>query len=391
MAENDEYTRCGGNSPDSVNRRNLLRTAGAVGLGSVINTGVAASNRDDRETSDTYTNPIYEPIFADPSIVRAPNRRYYAYGTQDASPAWDCDDAAMPILRSDDLVDWEYAGDVFEEWPDWKDDGFLWAPDISRYKGRYHVYYSYSEWGDENPGIGVATATDPEGPFEDHGKLFSSEEIGVENSIDPQLFVEDGTPYLVWGSWGGIHAVELTEDGLDWKDGTKFQVAGTAYEAPYVVERNGYYFLFVSTGSCCFGHDSTYEIEVGRSDSFFGPYRNENGVDLREINEWNAGDPVLTGNERFAGPGHNSIIVDDAGTDWILYHAYDRDEPAFECGGAPRRSMMLDELRWDDGYPSVEKGTPTASSETPTVRGPADAPGRGPPTGDELPGRGSPK
>lgn len=181
MTEHDEYGRCNGENPGSVNRRNLLRTAGAVGLGSVISTGAAASDRNGDETADTYTNPVYEPIFADPSIVRAPDRTYYAYGTQDASPAWDCDDAAMPILRSDDLVDWEYVGDVFEEWPDWKDDGFLWAPDIARYKGRYYVYYSYSEWGDENPGIGVATATDPEGPFEDHGKLFSSEEIGVEN------------------------------------------------------------------------------------------------------------------------------------------------------------------------------------------------------------------
>lgn len=379
------------NKLSELNRRNLLTTTGAIGFSALASTTVSGdrrSNRGSSESDDTYMNPVYEPIFADPSIIRAPDRTFYAYGTQDASPAWNCDDAAIPILRSDDLIDWEYIGDVFEEWPNWKDEGFLWSPDIARHRGRYHVYYSFSEWGDENPGIGVATADSPDGPFEDHGKLFLSDEIGVSNSIDPQFFVERGTPYLIWGSWHGIHGVELSKNGLDWKEGTKFLLAGNAYEAPYVFERNGYYYLFVSTGSCCDGHDSSYEVEVGRSESFFGPYYNENGVDLREINQWNTGDAILTENERFSGPGHNSVVVDDAGTEWILYHAYVRDAPEFECGVAPRRSMMIDELTWSNGYPRVENNTPSLSHDAPIIKGRGNGPGRGSPSDDEIPGRG---
>ena len=43
-----------------------------------------------------------------------------------------------------------------------------------------------SVWGGEQTcGIGVATANSPQGPFTDHGKMFRSNEIGVQNSIDP--------------------------------------------------------------------------------------------------------------------------------------------------------------------------------------------------------------
>jgi len=46
-------------------------------------------------------------------------------------------------------------------------------------------------WGGElTCGIGVAVSKEPEGPFRDRGKLFTSSEIGVQNSIDP-FFIED--------------------------------------------------------------------------------------------------------------------------------------------------------------------------------------------------------
>ncbi len=50
------------------------------------------------------------------------------------------------------------------------------------------LYYSMSVWGGElTCGIGCATADKPEGPFTDHGKMFRSNEINVQNSIDPLL------------------------------------------------------------------------------------------------------------------------------------------------------------------------------------------------------------
>ncbi|HCF80558.1 MAG TPA: arabinan endo-1,5-alpha-L-arabinosidase, partial [Porphyromonadaceae bacterium] len=56
---------------------------------------------------------------------------------------------------------------------------------------------SMSVWGGEwTCGIGVATSDKPEGPFTDHGKLFRSNEIDVQNSIDPFYIEENAKKYL---------------------------------------------------------------------------------------------------------------------------------------------------------------------------------------------------
>ena len=46
-------------------------------------------------------------------------------------------------------------------------------------------------------GIGCAVADSPAGPFTNQGKLFRSNEIGVQNSIDPFYIEENGEKYLL--------------------------------------------------------------------------------------------------------------------------------------------------------------------------------------------------
>ena len=56
------------------------------------------------------------------------------------------------------------------------------------------------------------------------------------------------------------------------------------------------------------------------------------------------------------GPGHNSIIIpDDAGTDWMIYHSYVKENGA--VGG---RLGMLDRVVWSaDGWPTIRKCVPS--------------------------------
>ena len=64
----------------------------------------------------------------------------------------------------------------------------------------YVMYYALSEWGEHwKNGVGVAIADQPEGPYTDKGKLFTSEEIKVGNSIDPHYFEEDGSENIFLG------------------------------------------------------------------------------------------------------------------------------------------------------------------------------------------------
>ncbi|HEX7004631.1 MAG TPA: family 43 glycosylhydrolase [Trueperaceae bacterium] len=320
----------------------------------MIATLLTAGGSFARSPGATYINPVVLPTAADPTVLRAHDGLFYLIATQDS---WDGRvEHFLPIFRSPNLVDWEFVGDVFTLPPAWKSGGFLWAPDLSYQDGTYYLYYSYSRWGDDNPCIGLATAPHPTGPWEDLGRpVFCSDDIGVENSIDPFAWYEDGERTLVWGSFHGIHAVALDETGSS-ATGEPVLLADTRFEAPYLIERNGYYYLFLSSGSCCEGAASTYITWVGRSRELLGPYEDSIGRDLR----YGGGEVVLYRNDEWVGPGHNAIVRDDAGTDWIVYHAISPDEP-FLPGGATRRPALIDPIDWQDGWPTVHDGVGPSS------------------------------
>lgn len=133
-----------------------------------------------RKTVKSYQNPVINYSLPDPSIIKGEDGYYYLYATEDIRN--------LPIHRSKDLVEWEYVSTAFTKStrPNFEPKGGLWAPDINKIGDKYVLYYSMSVWGGEwTCGIGCATADKPEGPFKDHGKIFRSNEINVQNSIDP--------------------------------------------------------------------------------------------------------------------------------------------------------------------------------------------------------------
>jgi len=262
------------------------------------------------------------------------------------------------------LVNWKLVGTAFSDStrPSFEPKGGIWAPDINLIGGKYVMYYSMSVWGGEMTcGIGVAVSNKPECPFTDRGKLFRSNEIGVQNSIDPFYIEDAGKKYLFWGSFHGIFAIELSTDGLTVKPGAvKQQIAGTAYEGTYILRKDAYYYLFASIGSCCEGVKSTYKTVVGRSENLFGPYLNKEGKSMSD----NQHEILIHGNERFVGTGHNSeIVFDNTGKSWILYHAVDIAKPK-------GRVLMLDEIVWKDRWPYVEGNSPGLSNTSPAFQSP---------------------
>lgn len=314
-----------------------------------------------------FMNPVFEPVLADPAIIRGDDGYFYAYGTEDYGN-WAGDDrVGIPIVRSTNLVDWTYVGDVFSSYnkPTWgKFNAGVWAPDIIKIGNKYNYYYSLSIWDDENPGIGLATADHPAGPFTDHGMILNTETSGVYNSIDSYTFVFEDRVWMVWGSFFGLYMVELNSDGTEvlnmddkvWLGG--LSQGRSAFEAPYIIEKNGSYFMFVSLGHCCLGLNSTYYVNVFKADSPLGPWYDKEGKSM--LNQDSLGEPVIKGNEYVAGPGHNSVIIDDNGDYWIVYHAYDRQHTLGSYGSSPRRSLFIDKLIWDEeGFPLVENLEPT--------------------------------
>lgn len=308
----------------------------------------------------TYTNPVITfSSAADPTVIRTEDG-FYLYATQ-TDKYW------VPIYFSKDLVNWEFKRTAFRNAtkPQIPGGGAFWAPEIRHINGKYVLYFSWAKWGDGDASYtAVATSDSPLGDFVNSKELLTKEDFG-SNCIDQFYYEEDNKKYMFVGSFNGIYVTELTDDGLSVKrneNGTptlKKQVCGKAFEGTNIYKKNGYYYLFASMNNCCDGERSRYKVVVGRSQDLLGPYLDKSGKDM--IN--NAWELVLEGDgQKFFGPGHNSIIVqDDAGTDWMIYHSYVKENG--EVGG---RLGMLDRVLWtEDGWPYIKNCVPSTSDFLP--------------------------
>lgn len=307
----------------------------------------------------TYTNPVITfSSVADPTVIRT-DEGFYLYATQTNS-YW------IPIYFSKDLVNWEFKRSAFRKATRPTEDvlpggGAFWAPEIRYINGKYVLYFSWAKWGDGSISYtAVATSDSPVGDFLNAKPLLITDDFG-SNCIDQFYYEEDGKKYMFVGSFNGIYVTELTDDGLSVKRGAdgkpvlKKQVCGRAFEGTNIYKKGKYYYLFASINNCCpnNGMDSKYKVVVGRSENLLGPYVDRKGKDMLD-NSWGL---VLEGDgETFFGPGHNSIIIpDDAGTDWMIYHSYVK-----ENGTVGGRLGMLDRIVWSaDGWPTIKKCVPS--------------------------------
>jgi arabinan endo-1,5-alpha-L-arabinosidase len=306
----------------------------------------------------------------DPSIGRE-GGKYYVFATGLAPGG-----GQFAIRCSNDLIDWKLCGHVLDRIPAWIHDASpgtkeLWAPDISYFNGKYHLYYAFSLFGRNRSGIALATneTLDPKSPqyqWKDEGLVLKSTAADDFNAIDPNVVLDDrGQPWLSLGSfWSGIkmRKIDLATGKLSDADTKTYAIASRkkpeqaeparpglppdweAIEAPFVVRHGGYYYLFVSFDLCCRGLKSTYRTMVGRSGSVTGPYVDRDGVPMLE----GGGTPLLEANHRWLGPGGESVLMRPEG-DLIVFHAYDA------VTGKP--ALQISTLKWKDGWPHAALGT----------------------------------
>jgi len=293
----------------------------------------------------------------DPAVIKDGDT-YYLFSTR----------AGVAIRCSKDLINWRLCGDVFAHLPQWavKDvPGLrgLWAPDVSYFNGKYHLYYSVSTFGSNRSSIGLATnqTLDPTSDryrWEDQRKIIGSYPADDWNAIDPNIVLdEEGQPWLSFGSfWGGIklRKIDPLTGKLSVRDEKLYSLASRprsrdlpgAIEAPAIIRKNGYYYLFVSFDFCCRGSDSTYNIRVGRSRRVTGPYIDRSGKLMTE----GGGTIVVAGGRRWRGPGHCAILQGRDG-DKLVYHAYDAN-----ARGTP--TLRIASLIWDDeDWPTIAPST----------------------------------
>ncbi|WP_431469564.1 arabinan endo-1,5-alpha-L-arabinosidase [Sphingosinithalassobacter sp. LHW66-3] len=268
---------------------------------------------------------------------------------------------------SPDLIQWELAPPPFTSLPEWVVGAVpgvrnLWAPDISYVNGRYRLYYSASTFGSNRSAIGVATSAtlDPASPdygWRDEGMVVTSNPADDFNAIDPAFLADgDGRHWLSLGSfWSGLKLFELNPQTGKLLDPAAGPVtiasrpvpagAPSIVEAPYIFERDGSYWLLASYDYCCKGVNSTYYTVVGRAEDVTGPYLGKDGSSMLEGGGTILLRADLQEQERFRGPGHPGHFRDADSTDYVVYHAYDKDR-----NGVP--TLRILPLSWGaDGWP----------------------------------------
>lgn len=169
---------------------------------------------------------------------------------------------------------------------------------------------------------------------------------------DPVMIKQDSVYYL-FATGGGVSSDLLSIakpevwytvarqprnfalDDTDPGDGT--------IEAPFIMKRFQYFYLFVSLDYCCRGVNSDYNVVVGRSRNIEGPYVDKDGRLLSR----GGGTIVAKGNDRWAGVGHSAHYTFEGKTILIM-HGYDKPDNG-------RSKLIIREMKWDRAeWPSID-------------------------------------
>ncbi len=291
-------------------------------------------------------NPVIKDDRPDPFVL-ADGGQYYLYSTSDGTRRY-------PYMTSADLVTWTRAMDAMPRPPVWSN-GNYWAPEVIKTSAGYVMYFTARATrikrndGASAQCVGRAVSDRPEGPFVDSGDepMVCQEKLG--GTIDASPFQdEDGSRWLIYKNDGNCCSIptefflrRLSDDGLAF-DGAQMKIEGVTnddeweghvVEAPTIYLHDDTYYLFYSAND--YG-SINYAVGYATSTKLEGPY-----VEAEE-------NPILKteGGIQPYGPGHQTLIVDDEGDLWMVYHAWDRNFFV--------RQVWMDELTFEGGKPIVQ-------------------------------------
>lgn len=270
--------------------------------------------------SPSFQNPVLWEDLADTEVIRAGDAYYYTASNMHYSPG-------APILRSYDLVNWEYAGhavpvlDFGAKYDLRGGQAYVkgtWASTLQYRKSNKTFYWlGCIEFGKTY----VYTATSVEGPWTKHP--------AIDNCYyDAGMLVDDNdTMYVAYGNTQ-ISVAQLSADGLrQVKTQRVYSAQGMTLEGSHFFKYRGNYYITATRPP-----DGEFIL---RSASPWGPYT------IRKLIDRNRG-PVAGG-----GTPHQGSFVQTNEGDWY-YMAF---QDAYPGGRIP----VLAPVTWSsDGWPSVQ-------------------------------------
>lgn len=284
-----------------------------------LGSSVLAAN----EIPNHGSNPIFtSENLADPHMIRYQGK-YYLFGTYlDGSISAGSDHYDAYV--SDDMYNWSKVKNIFK-----KDSVTLWAPDVF-YDSSSKMFYLYYS---NQMSIGVAVSANPTGPYEDKGVL-------IENAIDAHMYAEDGQYYMYYSSAdyqsGLLNILTARLTGNKGKENILVQRMSsplTKVGEPKLLleptddwERG--FFLDINEGVWMYKHADTYYLMYSGNETMFGDYAIGYATSNSPMGPFTKypHNPILStapaeeGKPGIYSPGHHSIVRDEEGTDWVIYH-----------------------------------------------------------------------
>lgn len=264
----------------------------------------------------TYLNPILNADYSDPDVIRAGDK-YYMVSS-------DFHYIGMPVLESEDMVNWTLIAHVYDrfDWPGWDENkhygGGSWAPSIRYHDGKFWVFFCTP-----HEGLMMSYAADPHGPW---SPLHPVKQ--VEGWEDPcPLWDDDGNAYLGRSRLGAgpiiIH--KMSPDGKQLLDDGVTVYTGPVAEGTKFYKQDGYYYICIPEGGVSTGWQTML-----RSRDIYGPYEKKAVLEQ--------------GTTSINGP-HQGALVSTPTGEWWFYH-FQMTEPL-------GRVVHLQPARWKDGWPLI--------------------------------------
>jgi predicted GH43/DUF377 family glycosyl hydrolase len=291
----------------------------AVLLAASVSVLAPSSNAVSAAETSVWSRLVYDKDHADPEVIRAPDGRFYTFGTNRRRSGLRTN---VPVMMSTDLAKWTEMGDALWSLGWWASSGSLWAPSVGAIGDGYVLYYTAMRSSPRQRCIGRATAPTPAGPYTDKWQSALICPVGDQfETIDPSVFVDDdGAIHLYYKTSSGqsssepqtrIWAVQLTADGLDlasdpmpvldpvesWEEG--------GVENPDMIRVGDRYLLFYSAS---WWDTDRYRTAVADCVTAIGPCRNRR--------------QVLASDGEVTGPGGASLVQDRGQHWWIAYHGW---------------------------------------------------------------------
>jgi len=272
-----------------------------------------------------YKNPIIWADYSDPDVIRVGEDFYMTASSFNCVPA-------LPILHSNDLVNWEIVNHAVKRFPDSYFDipqhgNGVWAPSIRFHDGWFYIY-----WGDPDRGIYMVRTQDPCGDWS--APILVKKAYG---NIDPcPLWDDDGRVYLVHAfanSRAGVsHVLQLQELSPDRSSVTNKRdiiIHGLpdnpTLEGPKIYKRNGFYYIFAPAGGVANGWQMVY-----RAKDIWGPYEG------RKV--------LAQGKTAINGPHQGGWVELENGENWFVHF-----QELLPYG----RIVHLQPVKWIDGWPVI--------------------------------------